>query len=56
MKKIMVCSKCDNYTMELVCCEEKTIKSGPAKFNPKDSYGAYRRKVKLDTLKESGLV
>jgi H/ACA ribonucleoprotein complex subunit 3 len=48
MAKILKCPKCDKYTMKKVCpkCKIDTVTVEPAKYNPKDKYGDYRRKGK----------
>jgi len=49
MAKILKCPKCDKYTMEKICskCKVDTVTVEPAKYNPKDKYGEYRRKGKI---------
>ena len=42
------------YTLKPACpaCGKTTTRAGPAKYSPEDTYGAYRRKLKILTLKE----
>jgi len=58
MNQIFKCSKCNDYTLEGKCpkCSSKTSPVKPAKFNPDDKYGKYRREVKLKEREEQGLV
>lgn len=42
--------------MKEICCGEKSVKVGPAKFKPEDPYADYRRKVKKEQLIERGLI
>ena len=56
MKHIMKCVECGKYTMNEKCCNVNTIKAGPPKFSPEDSYAEYRRKAKMEQFKECGLI
>ena len=58
MKHILVCSKCRQYTMQGKCpkCGIETENPKPAKYNPDDPYGDYRRKAKEDLFKKQGLL
>jgi len=37
-------------------CGQEAVKHVPPKYSPVDKYGKYRRKVKLQSFKESGLI
>ncbi|MFC1704854.1 RNA-protein complex protein Nop10 [Nanoarchaeota archaeon] len=52
MKHILKCISCSIYTMKEKCpkCGKATVLSKPAKFNPKDPYGDYRRTAKKELL------
>ncbi len=56
MKLILKCLKCDKYTLKESCsqCQEKTVTVQPAKYNPEDKFGKYRRKVKKEKYQEKG--
>jgi len=43
------CKTCQRYTLEDICpyCHQKTCRAEPARFSPQDTYGGYRRKLKL---------
>jgi len=57
MNEIFKCSKCKTYTLNEICsCGSKTSPVRPAKFNPEDKYGKYRREVKLKERVSNGLV
>lgn len=58
MSKINFCQKCENYTMKNECskCGNKTIRNIPPRYSPEDRNAKYRRKIKKDILKESGLL
>ncbi|MFC1691169.1 nucleolar RNA-binding Nop10p family protein [Nanoarchaeota archaeon] len=58
MKHILKCPVCGSYTFKDTCvkCKSKTISPRPPKYSPEDKFGAYRRKVKEDILKEEGLL
>ena len=49
--KIMKCLKCDKYTLEKFCCGENTVGIKPAKYRVDDKYGEYRRKAKIEDVK-----
>ena len=45
--KILYCKTCNKYTLKETCsCGEKTVTTRPAKFNPEDKWGKYRREYK----------
>ncbi|PKK85453.1 MAG: ribosome biogenesis protein [Thermoplasmata archaeon HGW-Thermoplasmata-1] len=46
---IKYCPKCKEYTLQDNCpeCKGKSVQPGPARFSPEDTYGDYRRKLKL---------
>ena len=48
MKHIFKCRECGKYTMKGVCskCRKKTANPKPAKYDPTDRMGKYRRKAK----------
>ncbi len=54
MKNLRFCSKCNEYTLELICkrCKSKSISKYPPRFSPQDRYGNYRRKLKKQSLGE----
>ena len=58
MKHIFKCEDCGKYTMKETCskCDKKTINPKPAKYDPNDPYGSYRRKAKKQELKKRGLI
>ena len=58
MKHLLKCADCKTYTMKDTCpeCGKATSISKPAKFNPKDPYGDYRRKAKKELLTKEGLL
>jgi len=57
MKHILKCESCGKYTMNEKCsCGGKALNPKPAKFNPEDDYGDYRRKAKENKWKEEGLL
>lgn len=58
MNKIKFCQKCIEYTMKQECskCGDKTIRKIPPRYSPEDRNAKYRRKVKKNILKESGLL
>ncbi|MBU2639209.1 MAG: RNA-protein complex protein Nop10 [Nanoarchaeota archaeon] len=47
-KNILICPKCNNYTLKKTCsnCKTKTISPKPAKYSPEDRFGKYRREYK----------
>ncbi len=51
---LRVCRACDRYTFRESCpkCSLPTRTPHPARFNPGDRYGKYRRML-LDTLRDS---
>jgi len=46
MKKMRVCGKCRSYTLSETHCGAMAASAHPARFNPEDPYGDYRRKAK----------
>ncbi len=58
MRHILKCKSCKVYTMNKECpkCGQETVKPVPPKYSPADKYGRYRRKVKLQSFKEGGLI
>ena len=50
MAKIKKCPKCEQYTIKSTCpkCKVDTENPEPAKFNPSDKYGEYRRRARKD--------
>lgn len=47
-KEILKCQVCNSYTLKKIHCNQKTITTKPAKYDPEDKYGKYRRKFKLE--------
>ena len=47
MKKMRFCNSCQSYTLSDVHCQNQTRSAHPAKFNPNDPYGDYRRKSRF---------
>ncbi|MBI5227421.1 ribosome biogenesis protein [Candidatus Micrarchaeota archaeon] len=47
MKKMRFCQSCSSYTLTDEHCGGSTLSAHPARFNPNDWYGDYRRKVKF---------
>lgn len=58
MKHILKCEKCGEYTMQEKCpkCGFATKNPKPAKYDPTDKVGKYRRKAKENDLRERGLI
>lgn len=55
--KLRKCKACTVYTLEDSCprCGGQTVGPIPARYSPEDSYGKYRRKIKMETrIAESG--
>ncbi|MAF89529.1 MAG: nucleolar RNA-binding Nop10p family protein [archaeon] len=50
MAKILRCTKCRQYTIKTICpnCKIITASPEPAKYDPKDKYGKYRRQARTD--------
>jgi len=50
MAKILRCTKCRQYTIKTICpnCKISTASPEPAKYDPKDKYGKYRRQARTD--------
>ncbi len=46
MMLMRFCNICKSYTLDEQHCGNKTVSAHPAKFNPNDPYGDYRRKAK----------
>jgi len=48
---LRVCSDCDRYTFRAKCpeCNGPTRTPHPARFNPNDRYGKYRRMLLAET-------
>ncbi|MFA5050213.1 MAG: nucleolar RNA-binding Nop10p family protein [Candidatus Micrarchaeia archaeon] len=46
LKKLKTCSACNQYTLNELHCNLKTLYAHPPLFNPNDRYGRYRRKQK----------
>ena len=48
MRHLFICLACKTYTMKEVCsqCKKKTENPKPARYQPDDPYGKYRRKAK----------
>jgi len=57
VEKLRYCPACQRYTLAEQCpaCSAQTIHPKPPKFSLEDKYGAYRREVKKQKLKEKGL-
>ncbi len=53
--KLRYCDNCRTYTLADACrkCGESTRTPHPPKFSPKDPYGEYRRKLKLEWMGKS---
>ncbi|NYZ74473.1 ribosome biogenesis protein [Candidatus Micrarchaeota archaeon] len=47
MKKMRFCGVCQSYTLSGSHCGAQTLSAHPARFNPNDPYGDYRRRVKF---------
>lgn len=47
MNKMRFCRLCDSYTIFDVHCGGQTVSAHPAKFNPNDPYGEYRRRARF---------
>lgn len=47
MKKMRFCNSCQSYTLSETHCSNQTISAHPAKFNPNDPYGTYRRRYRF---------
>ncbi|HLC81973.1 MAG TPA: nucleolar RNA-binding Nop10p family protein [Candidatus Nanoarchaeia archaeon] len=55
-KHILSCQHCGNYTLKSDCqCGRRTVEIKPPKFSLLDKYGDYRRMIKKEELKKSGL-
>ncbi len=50
MEMFRVCKKCRIYTLKDKCpnCTLPTSSPHPPRFSPEDTYGKYRRKLKLE--------
>lgn len=47
VKKMRFCNVCQSYTLDGSHCGRDTISAHPARFNPNDWYGEYRRRGKF---------
>lgn len=58
MSKILICKKCEEYTLFDTCkrCGEKTANSEPSKYSVDDKYAKYRREAKKAELEDKGLL
>ena len=57
MKHILKCTSCGRYTLNEKCiCGGNAVTPKPAKYNPEDKYGKYRREAKMPELKKRGLL
>jgi H/ACA ribonucleoprotein complex subunit 3 len=57
MKHILKCLSCGKYALNENCdCGGKAVTPKPAKYNPEDKYGKYRREAKEPELKKRGLL
>ncbi len=45
-KKILICTKCKEYTLQKSHCQTPTTSPKPAKFSLTDKWGSLRRKYK----------
>ena len=46
MKKLRKCEVCGNYTLGDAHCGKPAVSAHPARYDPNDRYGDYRRKWK----------
>jgi H/ACA ribonucleoprotein complex subunit 3 len=46
MKRMRICRKCGSYTLAELHCGAMSESAHPARFNPNDPYGEYRRRAK----------
>lgn len=58
MKHILKCKKCGKFTLKSECsvCGDTTVTIRPPKFNLKDKFADYRRKVKYGELEKGRLL
>ncbi|MBI3051186.1 RNA-protein complex protein Nop10 [Candidatus Woesearchaeota archaeon] len=57
MRRILKCTACGSYTLAEACkCGAKAVSPAPAKWNPADPYGKYRRHAKHESRQEAGLI
>lgn len=47
MKKMRRCGVCRGYVLSESHCGSRTVSAHPARFNPNDPYGEYRRRARL---------
>jgi rRNA maturation protein Nop10 len=47
MMRMRFCTVCQSYTLSGSHCGSQTLSAHPAKFNPNDPYGDYRRKARF---------
>lgn len=47
--RMRYCTACLDYTLAEACprCGGTTVQNTPAKFSPEDTYGSYRRKLRM---------
>jgi rRNA maturation protein Nop10 len=55
--EILQCQNCKRFTLKKECsCGGKGITPIPPKYSPEDAYAKYRRQVKEEERKNSGLI
>ncbi len=47
MFRMRFCNNCMSYTLSESHCGTMTVSAHPARFNPNDPYGDYRRKARF---------
>jgi|WetSurMetagenome_2_1015567.scaffolds.fasta_scaffold46586_3 H/ACA ribonucleoprotein complex subunit 3 len=47
MFRMRFCSVCQSYTLQESHCGTQTASAHPARFNPNDPYGGYRRTARF---------
>jgi H/ACA ribonucleoprotein complex subunit 3 len=47
MFRMRYCRECSSYTLSASHCGTATVSAHPARFNPNDPYGDYRRKSRF---------
>ena len=52
MFRTRFCEICRSYTMSELHCGAQAESAHPAKFNPNDPYGDYRRRAKANKKRE----
>lgn len=57
MGTLKVCKKCMAYTLKVECpaCGSPTSNPHPPRFSPQDTYGRYRRRLKLEMYRRNKL-